>query len=260
MIGANRGSQGDSVHPFDVSEYVNTYSIDWLDQVSEKEKVGSTLYYEQLKAIDELCKKNGISASDVHFVFGRGTIGRSSERELAEGLRKAVKQSGKDAFKVILAKSFGVVDTLRALKILGKRAEDTIGRINVLFCVDGYAPLFSRRSVSKKYNVGNKKESRLVVPSCVDRVYGVVQRAERYRGLKAGKPGDPRITNFVVRQSHVDGSCRIYDHYSDGYVRVLEVNHPNMDEIVSVVPCCKESKDTRYTFPEIILREYESKG
>ena len=42
LIGMNRGSQGDSDHPFDISEYTKKYSIHWLSQVSEKEKIGSS--------------------------------------------------------------------------------------------------------------------------------------------------------------------------------------------------------------------------
>ncbi len=257
MIGMNRGSKGDSDHPFPMKEYLDTYSVKWLDVVSDEEQNGSTLFYEHLKAIDDLCKKYSVAADDVQCVFGRGTIGKRTERELSQLLQEAVKKSGKDAFKVILAKSFGVVDSLRALKRLGKGTENIIGRINLMFCIDGYATPFSLRSVSKKYKVGRKKKKRFVIPQYIDKVYSIVQRYEGSKGLKAGKPNDARIKNFTVKQSYVDSFNMVYDHFSDGFIRKLKVNHYNMDEIVSVIPCCKTADGSYHTFLDIISQEYE---
>lgn len=256
MIGMNRGSQGDSDHPFIMKDFEKKYSIHWMKQVSNKEKTGSTLFYELLKAVDTLCEKNNIDPGDVKFIFGRGTIGKRSEKDLAKALEKYTKKLGKDAFKVIIAKSYGVIDSLRAFKILGSDAEKKIGRINVMFCIDGYGPVFSRRSVSKRVKVGRKKESRFKIPSYFDKVYAIVQRNQGSKGLKAGKDCDRRIENFVVKQSYVDSFKKVYDHYADGFVRKLDVIHFNMDEIVSVIPCCKKKDKKFCTFADSILENY----
>ena len=91
-----------------------------------------------------------------------------------------------------------------------------------------------------------------MIPSLVDRVHCIVQRNEGRRGIPAGRPGDSRIDNFCVTQQYVDSFNCEYDHYCDSASRKLKISHRNMEEIVSVVPCCKGSDGEWCTVPDII--------
>ena len=256
MLGMNRFSKSDIDHPFDMDEYFKKYSIEWMRQVKEVEKDHSTPFYELASTIDSIVEEHTLSPDNIRFVFGRGTIGCSSEKDLAEILQKKTAEIGKDAFKVIVAKSFGVVDLLRAFQLLGKNPEGKTGRINLLILIDGYAPLRSRKRVTEKMKVGRGIKRRLVIPEFVDKAYNLIQRTSGINGLRAGRPGEKRVENFVLKQDYVDSFNKVYDHYKCGYRRELKVSHGNMEEITSVIPCCKDSDGKMYTVPEIIKRKY----
>lgn len=258
ILGMNRLSKSDIDHPFDMEEYFKKYSIEWMRQVKEVEKDHSTPFYELASTVDSIVKEHSLSPDNIRFVFGRGTIGRSTEKELAQVLQKKTAEVGKDAFKVIVAKSFGVVDTLRAFQLLGNNPEGRIGRINLLILIDGYAPLRSRKRVTEKMKVGKNQKRKLVIPEFVDKAYNLIQRTSGVNGLRAGRPGEKRVENFVIKQDYVDSFNRVYDHYKCDYKRKLEVSHGNMEEITSVIPCCMDSDGRMYTVPEIIKRKYAS--
>lgn len=256
MLGMNRLSKSDFDHPFDMDEYFRKYSIEWMRQVKEVEKEHSTPFYELASTIDSIVNEHSLLPDNIRFVFGRGTIGASTEKEFAEVIQKKTAEIGKDAFKVITAKSFGVIDSLRAFQLLGDNPEGKIGRVNLLILVDGYAPLRSRKRVTERLKVGKGKKRKLIIPEFVDKAYNLIQRTDGINGLRAGRPGEKRVDNFVVKQDYVDSFHRVYDHYKSGYKRELKVHHGNMEEITSVIPCCKDSDGKMYTVPEIIKRTY----
>ena len=256
MLGMNRLSKSDVNHPFAMDDYFKKYSIEWMRQVKEVEKDHSTPFYELASAIDSIVKEHSLSPDNIRFVFGRGTIGGFTEKDLAAILQKKTAEIGKDAYKVVIAKSFGVVDSLRAFQLLGKNPEGKIGRINLLILIDGYAPYRSRKRVTEKMKVGKGKKRKLVIPEFVDKAYNLIQRTSGINGLRAGWPGEKWVDNFVLTQAYVDSFNRVYDHYKCGYQRELLVSHGNMEEIASVIPCCKDSDGKMYTVPEIIKRRY----
>lgn len=256
ILGMNRLSKSDFDHPFDMDECFKKYSIEWMRQVKEIEKDHSTPFYELASAVDSIVKEHSLSPDNIRFVFGRGSIGCSTEKDLAAMLQKKTVEIGKDAYKIVVAKSFGVVDTLRAFQLLGNDPEGKIGRINLLILIDGYAPFRSRKRVTFKVKIGKSKKRRFMIPEYVDKTYNIIQCKSGVKGLKAGKLGEKKVDNYVMKQSHVDSFDRVYDHYRNGYKRELIVNHRNMEEITSVIPCCLGSDEKMYTVPEIIKRRY----
>lgn len=256
MLGMNNSSEKDTDHPFEMQQYIDKYNIEWLETIRDNEKNHSTPFYETAKAVDELSTQYSISSDNIRMIFGRGCWGTSTEKDLNKKLKDAKNEMGDDVYRVVFAKSFGAVDTLRAFKDLGSSAESKIGRINLMCLTDPTATLFSRKSVSKKIKVSGKREERLMIPGFVNKIYNVYQDYSYPRGLKAGKPSDSRIKNFQIYQDYVDSFGAIYDHYSDGYHRDLVVKHRNMEEIVSVIPCCNCS-GSMLTFPEAIKKGYE---
>lgn len=256
MLGMNNSSEKDTDHPFDMQQYVNKYDIRWLESIRDIEKYNSTPFYEIAQAIDELAKKHSIPANNIRMIFGRGCWGTSTEQELNKKLKEAKNDLGDDVYRVIFAKSFGAIDTLRAFKDLGSNAEKKVGEIDLLCLADPTATLFSRKSVTKKIKINGKRKERLIIPKVIKKTFNVHQNYSHPKGLIAGRPSDSRISNFQIFQDYVDSFGAVYDHYSNGYKRDLIVKHKNMEEIVSVIPCCNWS-GKMLTFPEAIKKGFE---
>lgn len=256
MLGMNNSSEQDTDHPFAMQPYIDKYNIQWLETIREIEKYHSTPFYETAKAIDELVIQYSIPTEDIRMIFGRGCWGTSTEKDLNKKLIETKNEMGNDVYRVISAKSFGAIDTLRAFNDLGSDAENKIGKVDLMCLADPTATLFSRKSVTKKIKVSGKREERLMIPHFVNKVFNVFQDYSFPRGLKSGKPTDTRIKNYQIYQDYVDSFGAVYDNYSDGYKRDLVVKHKNMEEIVSVIPCCNWNNNM-LTFPEAIKRGYE---
>ncbi len=244
MLGMNRFSEKDTEHPFDMS-HMKGYNTLWLPQISKREMTHSTPIYEMTKAVDEFVKRNNedcadidhIIKDDVLFIVGRGTLGNQSEEHLAEAILEARRNYGSNAYYAFYTKSYGVVDTLRALKIV----KENYSRFSadILFCIDGYGTPVPKLSVSKIYRSDNKKERRFTIPKNVKKTYAIVQRREGFKGLKAGGFSDSHCWNSVIRSRDVTKEYKYYTAYKDGYKRKLDVCHFNMEELVSTIPCCK---------------------
>lgn len=232
MLGMNRYTQRDTRHPFNMS-HLKGYNVMHLRDLSDKEKTCSTPFYEIGKAVDEVRQEFTVVKDGISFIFGRGTFGDGPEEDLRDGLLETMRSYGEDSIRVMIGKSYGAVDTMRALKML--RAQNRKPRIDLLVLIDGYGVGPALTSVSKRYN----GPRRFIVPSNVARTYGIVQRDRGFNGLLVGAPKDSKCHNHIVKQHEVDRHAKHYDHYSDGYRRRLRVSHKNMEEIVSVVPCCK---------------------
>lgn len=256
MLGMNNSSEQDTDHPFAMQQYIDKYNIQWLETIREIEKLHSTPFYETAKAVDELSTKYSIPTQNIRMIFGRGCWGTSTEKDLNIKLKNAKNEMGDDVYRVFFVKSFGAIDTIRAFNDLGANPENLIGRINLICITDPTATLFSRRSVTKKIKVNGKREERLMIPDFVDKVYNVFQDYSYPKGLKAGRPSDSKINNYQIFQDYVDSFGAVYDNYSDGYERDLVVKHKNMEEIVSVIPCCNWNSEM-LTFPEAIKRGFE---
>lgn len=256
MLGMNNSSEKDIDHSFNMQQYIDKYDIKWLDTIRDNEKLNSTPFYETSKAIDELATKYSIPNNNIRMIFGRGCGGKSTEKNLNNELIKAKTELGNDIFRVIFAKSFGAIDTLRAFKDLGVDAESKIGKIDLMCLADPTATLFSRKSVTKKIRIDGKRKERLLIPSVVQKLFNVYQNYSYPRGIIAGRSLDSRVSNFQIHQDYVDSFGAIYDHYSDGHKRDLIVKHKNMEEIVSVIPCCNWD-GIMLTFPEAIKRGFE---
>lgn len=244
MLGMNRFSGEDTDHPFDMS-CLDGFNVAWLPQISELEKTNSTPIYEMAKTVNEFmvdynsdcATVDQIIKEDFFFIIGRGTLGNESEECLAEALLEARRVYGRYAFNMIYSKSYGVVDTLRAFKNLNE--EGSRVSADLMFCIDGYAPMASRLSVSDMFSVDGNRERMFVVPKNIRKAFGVVQRKEGFKGLRVGRPGANNRWNTQIRQREVDSQATHYSGYSDGYSRRLNVSHNNMEEIVSTVRCVK---------------------
>jgi hypothetical protein len=238
MLGMNRFHQKDVEHPFDMSA-LDGYNTFWLPQVQEIEKTHSTLYYEALKGIEnarsvqEDDSSLEVSKDNYIFIFGRGTIGPASEECLFEAMQQCMKYYGHDVNFVMVAKSFGVPDTLCALKMFRWYYRKPL--VNGLFLIDGFLPPSKKRKIAKK--VG--KHRRFIIPKFVNRHYNVIQRE---KGTK-GKLVVAENMNYEVKQTYVDRITKFYKEYKDSHERRLLISHFNMEEIVSAVPCIRINGD-----------------
>jgi len=239
MNGMNRFHQRDDEHPFYMSA-LDGYNTLWLPQVQEIEKTHSTLYYEALRGIEtaRAIQENdylslNVSKDNYIFIFGRGTIGPASEECLFEAMQQCMKYYGKDVNFVMVAKSFGVADTLAALKMFSPYHRKPC--VNGLFLIDGFLPPSEKRKIAKR--VG--KHRRFIIPKFVNRHYNVIQKE---KGTK-GRLVVTEDMNYTVTQTYVDKVTKFYKGYKDGHERRLLVSHSNMEEIVSAVPCIRINED-----------------
>ena len=90
--------------------------------------------------------------------------------------------------------------------------------------------MVSRRSVSKRYKVGNKKKRRLVIPNQIKKLYNITQSNEGFKGLQAGASHDSRITNVSLRPGDVEWPL-FYNRYAGSQAISLEMKHSHMDEL-----------------------------
>ncbi len=255
MLGMNRFKEKDTDYPFDMS-HAKKFNTIWMPQINEKEKTCSTPIYEMTKTMDEFIKEHNINNPEIDpitkddflFIIGRGTIGNNSEEHLSEALLEARRTYGHNAYFMFYTKSFGAVDTLRALNIIKK--EHQRFQANLLFCIDGYATAISKNSVSQIYQYKDKKQRRFVIPRNVNKAYGIVQRIKGFKGLPIGSFLDTRCRNTVIRKKDVPKGLK-YTAYSDNYERKLDISHFNMEELVSTVNCCKYNGHL-YTINKVI--------
>lgn len=225
LLGMNRLSSSDITHPFEMSKLFSRYpDTTFLPQVSEIEKTYSTLFYEVMTAFSNLETKS----DDIKFIFSRGTLGTKTEKAFLSKLEEAYSQFGDDSFVVIVAKSYGGVDTLRTLKKIKNV------KVDLLILIDSTAPIWSTLGISKLSRMFGKLERIFTIPDCVKEVWNVNQK---YDTLK-GKSSD-RGENFTITHAYLNSHDHIYNKYSDGYNRVLKVEHDCMEEICSVVPVFK---------------------
>ncbi len=231
MNGMNRFHQKDMEHPFEMGA-LDGYNTFWLPQVDEVEKTNSTMYYEALKGVEATRTSQNHEKDDYIFIFGRGTIGSASEECLFEAMQSCKKYYGRDINFVMVAKSFGVPDTLCALKMFKYRWKPNI---RGLFLIDGFLPPSKKRKIARKV----KGERRFKIPKFIERHYNVVQRKKGTKGKLVINDNN----NFVVKDTYVRKYARVYKGYKDGYERELLVSHFNMEEIVSAVPCIQIEGD-----------------
>jgi len=231
MLGMNRFHQKDADHPFDMTA-LDGYNTIWMPEITKEEKYNSTLFYEALQATEMVRRKHG-EKDDYVFIFGRGTIGRTQEERLFEAWRSCMQYYGNDVRHIIVAKSFGVGDTLTALKKF--KFYHRKPNIEGLFLIDGFLPPSRRRKIAKKVE-GNWK---IKIPNYVNHYYNVIQRTKGTRGARVINPN----YNLVVRQSYIDKTGKYYSEYKGDYRRLLTACHFNMEEIVSAIPCIRIQND-----------------
>lgn len=234
MLGMNKFSERDDGHPFDMS-YLHGYNTMWQPQVTEKEKDHSSLFYDTLCAIEKARIKTLHLKDYITFIFGRGTIGDGSEEALYESLMNTFKHFGKHTPVLMVGKSYGVVDSLRALQLFNRHPWKP--KVDTMVMIDGYAFRTSLRDITK--------HMKFVVPLFVARAFNSYQRVEGFKGLKAcDRRGvkNKQITKLTEKQ---------YDHYDDEHVRELSISHFNMDEICAVNPCCFRA-NRYYSYPDIL--------
>lgn len=212
MNGLNRFSQSDMSHPFDMSG-LEDYDVDWSPTISDQERESSTLFYEVLKARPP---------KGSQLLFNRGTLLNLSESYLEHKLQTSSLWHDESTCKIFIGKSYGVVDTLRALKRFKR-----LPKINLMILIDGYATPLPLRSVTKRKN---GKRLWFEIPDQVQSSHCLVQRKDDIRGLFAFNSINTIITPTMVKN-------RAYSEYKDGYKRELTVSHYNMEEIVSTIRC-----------------------
>lgn len=249
VLGMNRFTQKDTDYHFDMTHLIG-HTVNYTSTVANEEKASSTPFYEVSKVVHDLSVEMKLDLQKTVFNFGRGTIGDATENELTLLLQTQAVSLGTDCFKVIYAKSFGVADTLMALKNLSSRI---IGNIDLLILVDGYCNPTARDDIL--YN-----DKKFKIPTYVDRAFCIYQTNDdllgSLEGTKACRPngGTNGITNYRITQRHIDsyGPPRPrYSHYIEHYSRELTVSHFNMEEITAVIPCCRQDGCLR-TIPDVI--------
>ncbi len=235
MLGMNRFHQKDTEHPFDMNA-LDGYNTIWLPHVQEIEKTNSSLFYEVLTGVEQARTSNKApeTKDNYVFIFGRGTIGSDSEECLFEALQQTMQYYGNNVNHIIVAKSFGVGDTLTALSFFKPYHKKP--NIQALILIDGFLPPSKKRKLAVKFSGASPDDLwRFKIPKYAKRYYNVVQRTKGTKGRLIVEEN----RNLVVRQDFVNKYKKCYDHYSDGYKRELEVSHFNMEEIVSIIPCIR---------------------
>ena len=231
MLGMNRFHQKDADHPFDMTA-LDGYNTIWMPEVDKEEKYNSTLFYEALQATEMVRNGHG-TKDDFVFIFGRGTIGSAQEERLFEAWRSCMQYYGNDVRHIIIAKSFGVGDTLTAFKKFKPYHKKP--NVEGLFLIDGFLPPSRRGKIAKKIN----RSWRIKIPGFVNHYFNVIQRTSGTRGARVIDPN----YNFVVKQSYIDKYGKYYSEYKGDYKRLLSASHFNMEEIVSAVPCIRIQND-----------------
>lgn len=244
MLGMNRFSQADLDHPFDMSEFEQLpkqiHREVWDQYHDEVNR--STLFYEACKAVDRIRQSVGLDHNDIQLIFGRGRPGDGSETRLREALMGHSQLHGKNTFKFVVAKSYGAADAMEALQEINSdpRLRDVVAPIDLLVILDGTALRLALRGLLEEYEVDDREEKRFLIPTYVKKTYVVVQRVDRspFRGYRGGYPGQPRVTNILLEPNDIDDRYR-YSEYSDGYSRLLKVNHMNVEEIGKCQGSCR---------------------
>ena len=142
------------------------------------------MYLELAKSVDTIRSAHGLSAEDVSFHFGRGTIGNRTEQRLGQAFKQALSQQGKQAFKVLTGKSYGGIDTLAVLQKIdqgkGPISSAELGEIELLILLDATAPgpvvrplLDKSKSDLRRSQFRRSESWRLRVPSFVKNVISV---------------------------------------------------------------------------------------
>lgn len=244
-------------HPFDISQFKHL-PMDFDSKVTCEEHYHAAPIYEMAKVVDGLRKGYGLRPDQVQILFTRGTFGEHVPKWVRTKLEEHSERLGKDAFKVIVAKSFGGTDAIRALAEISDSAEsrEKIGEIDLLVLVDPTGPNMIEKEVLTFFDVDGKQQGRFPVPTFVKLTYDIVQRVDDppFRGYFAGFPGQPNITNLSLTPDIIDHKYK-YCGYCDCHVSDLTVSHSNMDELVVVGPLFERNLQF-LTLPQLIRREY----
>lgn len=252
MLGMNRFYQKDADHPFDMSA-LDGYNTIWMPEVDEEERMCSTLFYESLQAVEDVRFNTMNKTKDDHiFIFGRGTIGTSQEERLFEAWRSCMQYYGNDVRHIIVAKSFGVGDTMTALNMFKRYHKKP--NVEGLFLIDGFIPPSRRRKIAKKEG----EHWKLKIPKFVNHYFNVIQQTKGTRGAHVLDPA----YNFVVSQQYIEKRGKYYSEYKGDYKRLLTVSHFNMEEIVSAIPCIRIQNNwliLRFAIQRIINRYYRDR-
>jgi hypothetical protein len=238
MLGMNAFSQRDTRHPFAMDPYRDLPTI-FLDEVRRGERDRSTLYFEAARAARNIQQEHGLASDEIQLVFGRGTPGKRTERQIERILLDLNTGQAEGALIIVVAKSLGALDALEALGRIdqdpGKRA--AVGPVHMLVLVDPAGPQSTRAMLCASHSVDGQEQARLRIPSIVGRTWNVVQRESTalLQGQLAGAPGQRGVHNRVLEAHEVDGKYR-YCCYADGTDRQLRACHFHMEEIVSSMP------------------------
>jgi len=252
-LGWNVSSSKDVGHKFDMQPFFDKYkNIYWAKNVKPDERVASTLYFESFTVIDSFVNKNNIDTNKVNVCFGRGAFGSITEKFMIDKMTM-LNQKGIDTINVVIAKSFCVIDSLKAIDAM-KEID-----IDLFIAVDGVAPFWAlgnsitRYKSSELVDDDKGQRERLNVFANIKNYYSIVQRKDFLKGYLWGNPNNPNSVehNLVIEEFMIRN--KVYDHYADGHKRSLKVSHNDMEEICSIVPCC--FADNRYyTFPAMLYK------
>lgn len=242
-------SSKDTDHPFNMIPYFEKYKNKyWSKNVRLDERTRSTPYYEVMKAVDKFVNIKNINSDDISFCFGRGAFGSTTEKFMNDKLRKL--NGEKYSFNIVVAKSFGVIDSLKVIK------ENPNINIDLFIAIDGKSPFWSWNGVVDLYNKkelsddlgDHRQRERLKCYGNIKKYYSIVQRKAGLKGYLFGKPQSILSDyNYIVK--YIEN--KVYDHYSDGYKRHLDIHHNTMEEITAINKCCKY-RSKMLTVPELI--------
>jgi hypothetical protein len=260
MIGMDLGGRKEYLEEEDCSlEGFEHIPVEYDADVKKRERGHVATVYEMALLADSLVKKHGLDYKDVQILVSRGTFGHHTQHFVEEHLARHVRRLGRDAFKVIIGKSFGGTDATRALMDISnsQAMRDSIGEVALLVLEDPTAPDGYVCRATTTFEVGGKAEPRFPVPTFVRAAYCAVQTVDDhpFRGLFAGWPGQPNVSNTVLRARDIDGRYW-YGCKGKGKAMPLKLCHGGMDEILLVHPTF-EYGGAAHTLQELVEREYE---
>lgn len=250
MNGMNVSSQRDMDHKFNVHQYFR-YPRIVQKEIQDGEYERSTLFYELYQAVDFILNAYNLEHNDIQMIFGRGRLLEGTEKRLTNNLIRQSEIHGKDAFKVIVAKSFGGVDTIDALHTIADTPayKDKVGKVNLLLVLDPTATRLSAREHAEK--VGN--EFFIKIPDIVDRTVNVYQTVQKRHGKHGYQVKGEHVENYLLDPDKIIG--KTYNEWIDDNPRPLKVCHKHMEEIVAGPGILTEDEDHGTMF-DLITQAY----
>jgi hypothetical protein len=232
--------------------------FDW--EVKNREHESAAPFYELAKVVDRLAQEFGLPDEKVRIYFGRGTFGNHPQRSLETKLAQYTNELGGDPFIVVVGKSFGGTDAIRAMQDLcdDKKLCGSIGNVDLLVLVDATAPTNIVGKVAFAEKLEDEDLLVYPIPPVVQRAYNAVQRVDDppFQGHLINGTGQEHVSNEVLEPKEFNGRYS-YSGYVGEEPVPLTVKHSHMDELVFVAPVFRYG-GKRINLHDLIYEEYKT--